>query len=71
MMALAKSLLEQGKNLAAGEVLEQAIAIQPKPAYHHAHAMTALNAGQLDAAEFSAFEAAGRPEAPTGSNPMK
>lgn len=27
--------------------------------------------GQLDAAEFSAFEAAGRPEAPTGSNPMK
>jgi tetratricopeptide (TPR) repeat protein len=53
LMVLAKSLLEQGKNIAAGEVLEQAIAIDPLPAYYHAHAMAALNAGDLAAAEAS------------------
>ena len=53
LMVLAKSQLEQGKNLAAGTVLERAIKLDPKPAYYHAHAMTALNAGDLDAAESS------------------
>lgn len=53
LMVLAKSLLEQGKNVAAGEVLEAAIELEPRAAYHHAHAMTALNAGELEAAEAS------------------
>lgn len=53
LMVLAKSLLEQGKDVAAGEVLERAIALEPRAAYHHAHAMTALNAGNLEAAEAS------------------
>ena len=53
LMVLAKSLLEQGKNIAAGKVLEQAIAINPLPVYYHAHAMAALNAGDLAAAEAS------------------
>ncbi len=53
LMVLAKSQLEQGKNVAAGEVLERAIRLDPKPAYYYAHAMTALNAGDFDAAETS------------------
>jgi len=53
LMVLAKSQLEQGKNLAAAEVLDQAIAIQPKPAYYHARAMATLNTGDLAAAEAS------------------
>jgi Flp pilus assembly protein TadD len=53
LMVLARSLLEQGKNVAAGEVLEQAIELEPRAAYYHAHAMTALNAGDLEAAEAS------------------
>ncbi len=53
LMVLAKSQLEQGKNVAAGQMLERAIRLDPKPAYFHAHAMTTLNAGDLDAAESS------------------
>lgn len=53
LMVLAKSQLEQGKNIAAGEVLQQAIAVDPAPAYYHAYAMTALNTGDLVAAERS------------------
>lgn len=52
-MTLAKSLLEQGKNVAAGEVLELAISLDPQPAYYHAHAMASLNAGDLATAEAS------------------
>jgi len=53
LMVLAKSQLEQGKNVAAGKVLNQAIELDPKAAYYHAHAMTALNTGDLVAAEAS------------------
>lgn len=53
LMVLAKSLLEQGRNLAAAEVLERAIAISSRPAYHHAHAISVLNAGDLQRAEAS------------------
>jgi len=53
LMVLAKSQLEQGKNIAAGKTLNQAIAIKPQAAYYYAHAMTALNAGDLAAAETS------------------
>ena len=53
LMVLAKSMLEQGKNVAAGEVLDRAIALSPKPAYYHARAMTALNTGDLAAGEAS------------------
>jgi tetratricopeptide (TPR) repeat protein len=49
--ALAKALQEQGKNLAAIETLDRAIALQPDPDYQFARAMCALNVGQLDAAE--------------------
>ena len=52
-MVLAKSLLEQGKNVAAGEVLERAIRADPQPGYNFAHAMAALNAGSFDSAEAS------------------
>jgi len=53
LMVLAKSQLEQGKNVAAGKTLQQAIKLDPQPAYYHAHAMTALNSGDFDAAEAS------------------
>ncbi len=53
LMVLAKSQLEQGKNVAAGDVLQQAITLDPQPAYYHAHAMTALNTADLAAAEAS------------------
>ena len=51
LLALAKSLLEQGRNLAAMEVLERAIALEPDPDYFFARAMCALNLGDLDSAE--------------------
>ncbi len=53
LMVLAKSQLEQSKNVAAGETLQQAIKLDPRPDYYHAYAMTALNTGDLDAAETS------------------
>ena len=53
LMVLAKAQLEQGKNRAAGQVLQRAIALDPNPDYLHAHAMTALNTGDLAAAEAS------------------
>jgi tetratricopeptide (TPR) repeat protein len=49
--ALAKALQEQGKNLAAIEVLDRAIAREPRPDYLFARAMCALNVGDLAAAE--------------------
>ncbi len=49
--ALAKALLEQGKNLAAIEVLDRAIALEGHADYHFAKAMSALNVGDLDTAE--------------------
>lgn len=49
--ALAKALLEQGKNLAAIEILDRAIALEGKADYHFAKAMSALNVGDLDTAE--------------------
>jgi tetratricopeptide (TPR) repeat protein len=51
LQTLAKSLLEQGKNLAAIETLDRAIALEPDPDYLFARAMCALNVGNLDAAE--------------------
>ncbi|MBT8103247.1 MAG: tetratricopeptide repeat protein, partial [Gammaproteobacteria bacterium] len=53
LMVLAKSQLEQGKNINAGKTLQQAIELDPQPGYYHAHAMTALNSGNFDAAEAS------------------
>ncbi|MBT8111993.1 MAG: tetratricopeptide repeat protein [Gammaproteobacteria bacterium] len=53
LMVLAKSQLEQGKNINAGKTLQQAINLDPLPGYYHAHAMTALNTGDFDAAEAS------------------
>jgi len=53
LMVLAKSQLEQGKNVAAGKTLQLAIKLDPQPGYYHAHAMTALNTGDFDAAEAS------------------
>ena len=49
--ALAKSLIEQRKNLAAIEVLDRALALEPDPDYHFAKAMCALNTGDLETAE--------------------
>lgn len=49
--ALAKSLLEQGRNIAAMQVLDRAIALHPDPAYHFAKAMCALNVGDLETGE--------------------
>lgn len=46
LRALAKSLLEQGKNLAAIEVLDRALAVERRPDLHFARAMCALNAGR-------------------------
>ncbi len=51
MQALAKSLLEQGRNKAAIEVLDRAIALHPDPEYHFAKAMCLLNAGEAELAE--------------------
>lgn len=48
--ALAKSLLEQGKNLAAIDALDRALAIESRPNLHFSRAMCALNAGRLDEA---------------------
>ncbi len=50
LQALAKSLLEQGKNLAAIEVLDQALMVERRPDLHFARAMCALNAGRPDRA---------------------
>lgn len=49
--ALAKSLLEQGRNLAAIEVLDRALALQSTAELHYAKAMCALNAGEDGLAE--------------------
>ena len=49
--ALAKALLEQGKNLAAIDVLDRAIALDDAPDYRFAKAMCALNTGDLGIAE--------------------
>lgn len=49
--ALAKSLLEQGKNLAAIEILDRALAVESRPDLHFARAMCALNAGRSRQAE--------------------
>ncbi len=49
--ALAKALLEQAKNLAAINALDRAIALEPRPEYHFAKAMCALNVGDLDTSE--------------------
>jgi tetratricopeptide (TPR) repeat protein len=63
LQTLAKSLLEQGKNLAAIEALDRAIALEPDPDYLFARAMCALNVGDLDAAEADLRRClAGRPE---------
>ncbi len=52
-LPLAKSLLEQGKNLAAIDVLDDAIAIEPQADFFYARAMCFLNLGDLLAAEES------------------
>ncbi len=49
--ALAKALQEQGKNLAAIEALDRAIALEPDPEYRFARAMCSLNVGDLAGAE--------------------
>lgn len=49
--ALAKSLLEQGKNLAAISILDQALAIEARPDLYFARAMCALRAGRTGQAE--------------------
>lgn len=49
--ALAKALIEQSKNRAAMTVLDEALALQPAPAYRFAKAMCALNTGDLSVAE--------------------
>ncbi|MDH3745854.1 MAG: tetratricopeptide repeat protein [Acidobacteriota bacterium] len=49
--ALAKSLLEQSKNLAAIEVLDRALAVESRPDLYFARAMCALNAGRDREAE--------------------
>lgn len=49
--ALAKALIEQGKNLAAIEVLDRAIALEADAEYLFAKAMCALNTGDLATAE--------------------
>jgi tetratricopeptide (TPR) repeat protein len=49
--ALAKTLQEQGRNVAAIAELDRAIALEPRPEYFFAKAMCALNAGDLDVAE--------------------
>jgi tetratricopeptide (TPR) repeat protein len=49
--ALSKSLLEQGKNLAAIEILDRALAVASRPDLHFARAMCALNAGRAEEAE--------------------
>ncbi len=60
---LARSLLEQGRNRSAIEVLERAIALAPRPEYRFAKAMCALNVGELETAEAELRQAlAGRPE---------
>jgi tetratricopeptide (TPR) repeat protein len=51
LRALAKSLLEQGKNVAAIEVLDRALAVESRPDLHFARAMCALNAGRTEEAE--------------------
>jgi len=51
LLALAKSLLEQDQNLAAIEVLDQALALTPTAELHYAKAMGALNAGKEGLAE--------------------
>lgn len=48
--ALAKSLLEQGKNLAAIEVLDSALEVAPRADLYFARAMCALNVGRSEAA---------------------
>jgi tetratricopeptide (TPR) repeat protein len=48
---LAKALLEQGRNLAALEVLDRAVAIEPRGEYRFARAMCLLNVGDLSGAE--------------------
>lgn len=54
--ALAKSLLEQGQNLAAIHELNRALAIETRAEYYFAKAMCALNVARLDMAQ-SALEA--------------
>lgn len=49
--ALAKALQEQGKNLAAIEILDRAIAVEPRADFLFAKAMCNLNVGDLGAAE--------------------
>ncbi len=49
--ALAKALLEQGKNRAAIDELDRALALDARPAYRFAKAMCALNIGDLSLAE--------------------
>ncbi|MEE8585650.1 MAG: tetratricopeptide repeat protein [Acidobacteriota bacterium] len=49
--ALAKALVEQGRNRAAFEVLGQAIKLRPQAKYHFARAMCALNQGDSRTAE--------------------
>ena len=49
--ALAKSLLEQGRNRAAIDVLDGAITLAPRPEYHFAKAMCALNIGDSETSE--------------------
>ena len=51
--ALAKSLLEQGRNKASIDVLKTCIARSPLPEYHYARAMCHLNTGETSAAEKS------------------
>lgn len=55
--ALARTLLEQGRNRAALEELERALGQAEKPQYHFARAMCLLNLGRLADAE-PALEAA-------------
>ncbi len=49
--ALARTLLEQGKNQAALDELKRALDLADKPEFHYAKAMCALNLGRLDVAE--------------------
>lgn len=50
--ALAKSLIEQGRNRAALEVLARAVQLAPRAEYHFARAMCFLNLGDSPSAEW-------------------
>lgn len=58
--ALAKALIEQGRNKAAFQVLGEAIRLRPEAKYHFARAMCALNQGDSKTAETELRRCLGR-----------